>query len=63
MSKTVLKSLLCTLILSGLSLKRVRADIAPDPFPIVHEPSFLPVVLIVAVVVVAAVLLRKFRKK
>ena len=62
MSKNFLKIVLSVAILNCF-MNTVFADVAPEPFPIVHEPSFLPVILILAVVIVALFLVRKYRKK
>ncbi|MBR4461462.1 MAG: hypothetical protein IKS51_02640 [Erysipelotrichaceae bacterium] len=61
MSKNILNvlSLVVTLFL-GLT-RIVCADIAPDP--ISRTVSYLPIVLIVAVVIIALLLIKKFFKK
>ena len=61
MSKNLLNVLLIVAV-SFLGLTRVVcADIAPDP--ISRTVSYLPIILIVAVVIIAILLIKKFFKK
>ena len=62
MSKNFLKIVLSVAILNCF-MNTVFADVAPEPFPVAHNPSFLPVILILAVVIIAFFLVRKYRKK
>ena len=61
MSKNLLNVLLIVAV-SFLGLTRVVcADIAPDP--ISRTVSYLPIILIAAVVIIAILLIKKFFKK
>lgn len=62
MSKNIMEMILSVAVLNCF-MNTVFADVAPEPFPIVHDPSFLPVILILAVVIIAFFLVRKYRKK
>ena len=62
MSKNFLKIVLSAMILNCF-MNTVFADVAPEPFPVAHNPSFLPVILILAIVIIAFFLVRKYRKK
>ena len=57
MAKSILKSLVFSLLLMCIFTVNVYADIAPDP--VTRAIGLLPVVLIAAVVIVAAVFLIK----
>jgi len=48
-------------LMINFSFVVVRADIAPDP--VVKQPSILTILLIVALVVVTALLIKKFFNK
>ena len=50
------------MFLGCLFLRRVHADVAPEPYEIIREPSVLPLILIAAAVIAALFLLKKFKK-
>lgn len=56
-----LSVLLVSVLLVNVFAFRIFADVAPDP--ITRSISYLPFILIAAVVIVALVLIKKFFKK